>query len=112
MDSKDCAIRWVVRDKVAVPLKPFETSHPSKSIDWCIPPCPPHHIDDEHEQLGAIWLIDYFVPEVVEPVRLHVAAKRYLCHTDPWLLRETEPTLGPEPRAARWPHDRHTSGPL
>jgi hypothetical protein len=49
---------------------------------------------------------------VVEPVRLHVAAKRYLCRADPWILRETEPTLGPEPRAARWPHDRHPSSPL
>jgi gamma-butyrobetaine dioxygenase len=39
-------------------------------------------IDDEHEQLGAAWLTDHFVPEVVEPIRLHVAAKRYLCAVD------------------------------
>jgi predicted HD phosphohydrolase len=39
---------------------------------------PDHHIDDEHEQLGAAWLVDYFVPEVVEPVRLHVATDRTL----------------------------------
>lgn len=44
---------------------------------------PDRDIDDEHEQLGAAWLTEYFVPEVVEPVRLHVAAKRYLCFADP-----------------------------
>jgi predicted HD phosphohydrolase len=42
---------------------------------------PDHHIDDEHEQLGAAWLVDYFVPEVVEPVRLHVATDRILPET-------------------------------
>lgn len=52
---------------------------------------PDHDIDDEHEQLGATWLIDYFVPEVVEPVRLHVAAKRYLCHADPGYFVKLSP---------------------
>src|SRR5215467_4279256 len=32
-----------------------------------------------HEQAGADWLAQRFVPDVSEPVRLHVAAKRYLC---------------------------------
>jgi len=36
-------------------------------------------VDDVHEQLGAEWLACRFGPEVSEPVRLHVAAKRYLC---------------------------------
>ena len=36
-------------------------------------------IDDVHEQLGADWLAGRFGSEVSEPVRLHVAAKRYLC---------------------------------
>lgn len=39
-------------------------------------------IDDKHEALGAVWLEDHFGPEVTEPVRLHVPAKRYLCTTD------------------------------
>lgn len=43
---------------------------------------PDQNIDDEHEQLGAAWLTEYFLPEVVEPIRLHVAAKRYLCAVD------------------------------
>lgn len=40
-------------------------------------------IDDLHEELAAHWLNLRFGPEVVEPVRLHVAAKRFLCATDP-----------------------------
>ena len=40
-------------------------------------------IDDLHEQRGAAWLARHFGPEVVEPVRLHVPAKRYLCANEP-----------------------------
>lgn len=40
---------------------------------------PEQGIDDVHEELAAAWLEKHFVSEVVEPVRLHVAAKRYLC---------------------------------
>ena len=36
-------------------------------------------VDDVHEELGADWLAERFGREVSEPVRLHVAAKRYLC---------------------------------
>ncbi|MFI5000905.1 MAG: HD domain-containing protein [Reyranellales bacterium] len=36
-------------------------------------------LNDVHEELGARWLAKRFGPEVCEPVRLHVAAKRYLC---------------------------------
>ncbi len=37
-------------------------------------------IDTQHESLASAWLSQHFGPEVSEPVRLHVAAKRYLCH--------------------------------
>lgn len=40
-------------------------------------------IDDVHEALGADFLTQYFKEEVVEAVKLHVAAKRYLCLVDP-----------------------------
>lgn len=40
-------------------------------------------IDDRHEDLGAAWLESRFGPAVTEPVRLHVAAKRYLCGKEP-----------------------------
>ena len=39
-------------------------------------------IDDKHEITGARILAGLFGAEVAEPVRLHVAAKRYLCATD------------------------------
>lgn len=39
--------------------------------------------DGMHEDEGEIYLSRWFSPEVTEPVRLHVAAKRYLCATDP-----------------------------
>jgi len=40
-------------------------------------------IDDKHEELGHAWLARWFGSEVTEPVRLHVAAKRYLCAAEP-----------------------------
>jgi gamma-butyrobetaine dioxygenase len=36
-----------------------------------------------HDKSGGDWLAKRFGPEVSEPVRLHVAAKRYLCAVDP-----------------------------
>ena len=39
-------------------------------------------IDAVHEQSGCAWLVRHFGPEVTEPVRLHVLAKRYLCTVD------------------------------
>jgi len=40
-------------------------------------------VDGYHEAAGAAWLGAHFGPEVTEPIRLHVDAKRYLCATDP-----------------------------
>jgi gamma-butyrobetaine dioxygenase len=40
-------------------------------------------IDTQHESLGSAWLSQHFGPEVTEPVRLHVAAKRYLATVEP-----------------------------
>jgi phosphonate degradation associated HDIG domain protein len=39
-------------------------------------------VDARHEDLGEAWLASRFGPEVTEPVKLHVAAKRYLCAVD------------------------------
>jgi phosphonate degradation associated HDIG domain protein len=36
-------------------------------------------VDGHHEAIGAAWLRKHFGPEVTEPAKLHVAAKRYLC---------------------------------
>lgn len=40
-------------------------------------------IDTQHERIGAAWLAQGFGPEVTEPVRLHVEAKRYLAAREP-----------------------------
>ncbi len=48
-------------------------------------------IDGCHEDSGAAWLVRKFGPAVSEPVRLHVAAKRYLCATDPAYLDALSP---------------------
>jgi gamma-butyrobetaine dioxygenase len=42
--------------------------------------------DSRHGDAGAQWLSQWFGAEVTEPVRMHVAAKRYLCATDPGYL--------------------------
>jgi gamma-butyrobetaine dioxygenase len=53
--------------------------------------------DSRHGTGGARWLSQWFAAAVTEPVRLHVAAKRYLCATEPGyvgrLSRESVRTL-------------------
>ncbi len=48
-------------------------------------------IDGHHEEAGSRWLARHFGPEVIEPIRLHVAAKRYLCAVDPAYLAGLSP---------------------
>ena len=54
--------------------------------------------DNRHSDAGADWLAQWFGEEVTEPVRLHVAAKRYLCAVEPGYLAALSPasayTLG------------------
>jgi len=53
--------------------------------------CADHGIDTRHEEMGARWLQAHFGPEVTEPILLHVAAKRYLCATDPGYFQSLSP---------------------
>lgn len=53
--------------------------------------CADEGLDDRHEQLGAQWLETWFGPEVSEPVRLHVSAKRYRCLEDADYLSKLSP---------------------
>ena len=50
-----------------------------------------HGIDTRHEEVGAAYLSRYFAPAVVEPTRMHVAAKRYLCAVDPDYMATLSP---------------------
>lgn len=47
--------------------------------------------DGRHEDAGEAWLAGRFPTEVTEPVKLHVAAKRYLCRVDPAYLAQLSP---------------------
>jgi phosphonoacetaldehyde hydrolase len=49
---------------------------------------PQRGIDDHHENSGAYRLRRLFAPGVTEPIRLHVAAKRYLCAVDATYLEK------------------------
>ncbi len=48
-------------------------------------------LDPGHAELGARFLSQHFAPAVVEPVRLHVAAKRYLCTVEPGYRQALSP---------------------
>jgi len=48
-------------------------------------------IDGLHEEQGSRWLARHFGPEVTEPIRLHVMAKRCLCGSDPAYLASLSP---------------------
>lgn len=48
-------------------------------------------VDAQHEEAACAWLMRHFGPEVTEPIRLHVAAKRYLCAVDSTYLAGLSP---------------------
>ena len=56
---------------------------PDDLADWTV--------DARHEATGARWLGEWFGPDVADPVRLHVRAKRYLCTTDPTYFSQLSP---------------------
>lgn len=50
------------------------------------------HTDARHAERGAQWLAhNGFWTAVIEPVRLHVAAKRYLCSVEPAYMEGLSP---------------------
>ena len=81
-----------------------------------------HGIDAVHEDRGCAWLAPRFGPEVTEPVRLHVMAKRYLCAVDtayrgllsPASIRSLELQGGPltTAEAEVFEHNPHAAGTI
>lgn len=79
---------------------------------------PDQGIDDHHETAGVNYLRGLFVDAVVEPIRLHVAAKRYLCRGDPlYILGLSIPSVkslelqgGPMSPEEAEEFDRHPHG--
>jgi len=49
-------------------------------------------IDGKHEKVGFDFLKDYFKPEVIEPIKLHVQAKRYLCRSKSYYELLSDPS--------------------
>lgn len=55
---------------------------------------PDRGLDDHHERSGSRFLERHFDSVVTGPIRLHVAAKRYLCTVDPgYLAQLSQPSL-------------------
>ena len=49
-------------------------------------------IDGKHENVGFNFLKYYFKPEVTEPIKLHVQAKRYLCRNKSYYDLMSDPS--------------------
>jgi len=43
-------------------------------------------IDTHHEEVAHEFLVEHFGNDIAEPIRMHVAAKRYLCAVEPSYL--------------------------
>ena len=81
-----------------------------------------HGMDAVHEDRGCAWLMPHFGPDVTEPVRLHVMAKRYLCAVDaayrgllsPASIRSLELQGGAlrQAEAEAFAHNPHLSGAI
>jgi len=49
-------------------------------------------LDGKHEKVGFDFLKVYFKPEVTEPIKLHVQAKRYLCRNKTYYDHLSDPS--------------------
>lgn len=77
--SAACAVADAAPDSLVIAallhdIGHFIGDHPIEALE--------NGVDNQHEDAGADYLVPWFPPAVTEPVRLHVAAKRYLCATD------------------------------
>ena len=48
-------------------------------------------VDTRHEDVAYDFLRDHFGAQIAEPIRMHVAAKRYLCAVEPSYAAELSP---------------------
>ena len=60
--------------------------------DQAMPTHDLENLDDSHEARAYDWLKEHFGVAVADPVRLHVAAKRYLCTVEPEYQSQLSPT--------------------
>lgn len=62
-------------------------------------------VDRRHEAVAAGYLRRLFPDSVVAPIRLHVAAKQYLCHAEPSYFERLSPASVTSLRVQGGPHD-------
>ncbi|TWT76047.1 hypothetical protein Pla123a_28330 [Posidoniimonas polymericola] len=78
------AATWAEREGASAELITAALLHDVGHLLHNLPDdAPDNGVDDLHEVLGAEWLGNRFPESVLEPVRMHVDAKRYLCAADP-----------------------------
>lgn len=88
LQAAHLAVREAAPDDLVVAALLHDVGHLVHGLDEGIAE---RGIDGRHEDAGAAWLARTFGLEVVEPIRLHVAAKRYLCAVDPGYLGSLSP---------------------
>ncbi len=66
----------------------FGTDFPENYVDGRHAAMLKARTDRRHEEAGARLIEPFFGPEVSEPIRLHVPAKRYLCAVEPGYFEE------------------------
>lgn len=62
-------------------------------------------VDRRHEAVAAGYLSRLFPDSVIAPIRLHVAAKQYLCHAEPIYFERLSPASVTSLRVQGGPHD-------
>ena len=82
------------RDQAEVPLVVAALLHDIGHLlgTKSLPTSDTQNYDDKHENKAYGWLLEHFGSRVADPVRLHVAAKRYLCTIDPSYGHQLSPT--------------------
>jgi len=86
-----CALRDDAADALVVAALLHDLGHMLHDLP---DDAPDRGIDDAHEVTAARKLAPWFGPEVTEPIRLHVDAKRYLTGVEPdYVARLSEPSV-------------------
>lgn len=91
LQAAACALRDGVDDPLVVAALLHDLGHMLHDLPV---DAPDEGIDDAHEVTAARRLAPWFGPEVTEPIRLHVDAKRYLTAVEPgYMALLSEPSI-------------------
>jgi phosphonate degradation associated HDIG domain protein len=91
LQAAACALRDGADDPLVVAALLHDLGHMLHDLP---DDAPDEGIDDAHEVTAARRLAPWFGPEVTEPIRLHVDAKRYLTAVEPgYMALLSEPSI-------------------